>query len=163
MPFAPWFFVVPDLHAFDWILIYRSFGVLGTWASLIPPGLSTGVLALLAVAFFGASDGAGGQARLGPWVLAAAAGIVWLLSAIYDVFWQWMVGGPRTTTLLTAATQAVQSLQGIDPGFWLALWAPALVLGVLLIGLAVAFSGRLRFAEDSNLGPVRSTQDSRES
>ncbi len=161
VPFAPWFFVGPDLHAFDWILIDRSLGVLGTWVALIPPGLSTGVLALLAVAFFGGSEAP--SARLGPWVVAAAAGSVWLLSAIYDVFWQLMVGGPRTTTLLTAAIGAVQSRQGVDPGFWLALWAPALVLGVLLIGLVVAFGGRLRFAEDSNLGPVRSTRDSRDS
>ncbi len=164
VPFAPWFFVAPALQVFDWILIYRSLGVLGTWVALIPPGLNTGVLALLAIAYFGTSEAASARARVGPWVLAIAAGAVWLLSAIYDLFWQLMVGGPRTTTVLTAAIVGVQTRQSsVDPGFWLSLWAPALVLGLLLVGLAVVFGGRLRFAEDSNHGPVRSTQESRES
>lgn len=146
-PFAPWMFVTPALHVFDWFLKYRELGVLGTWVSLVPPGFSVAALATISVAFFGASGDVRGRSRWLPWVAAAAAGGVWLLSAVYDHFWQSLLSGPRASTWLTLMAQSIQRLRGVDAALWLWLWAPALVIGLGLIALAVVFGGRVRFAE----------------
>ncbi|MBL8094076.1 MAG: hypothetical protein JNL73_07885 [Anaerolineales bacterium] len=146
LPFAPWLFVTPALHAFDWLLKYRAIGALGTWVAMIPPGFSPAVLTILAIAFFGVRATAGGRSRALPWALAVALAGVWSLSAIYDLFWQFMLSGPRVATWVMLVTRASQRMQGVDPSLWLSLWAPALSIGLGLIVWMILFGHRLRLA-----------------
>lgn len=144
VPFAPWLFVAPILHVFDWFPKYQSVGLLGTWAAMIPPGFNVAALAILAVAFFGVPDRASARARALPLMIALAVGALAWQSAIYDYAWQVLLGGPRASTWLLLATQSLQSRAGIGSDVWGPLWAPAIVIGLFLIAWAVAFGQRLR-------------------
>ena len=144
VPFAPWLFVAPTLHVFDWFLKDQSLGVLGTWVAMIPPGFNVAALMILAVAFFGVPEGASARARGLPLMIALAIGALAWQSSIYDYAWQALLGGPRASTWLLLATQSLQSRAGIASDVWGPVLAPAIVIGLFLIAWAVAFGHRLR-------------------
>jgi len=144
VPFAPWLFVTPAAHALNWLLRYQGLGLLGNWATLVPPGFSVAALTLMALTFFGVPEAAKGRERLLPWVAALAGALVWLSATLSDFGWQYLLAGPRETTWLIVALQAVQRGGGLDPSTWLALLAPTVLIGLALTALAAAFGARFR-------------------
>ncbi len=143
VPFAPWLFVAPTLHVFDWFPKYQAMGLLGTWVAMIPPGFNVAALMILAVAFFGVPEPASARARGLPLMIALAIGALSWQAAIYNYAWQALLGGPRASTWLMLAVQSLQSRASMGADIWGPVLAPAVVIGLFLVAWAVVFGHRL--------------------